>query len=150
MKLAEALILRSDLQIRMTQLRERLLRSSKRQEGMTTPEEPNALLEELNRVCEELTELIQRINTTNCTSQVDGKSISDWLVSRDILLQKRKILEGLIDSAASLVTRYSRTEIRIESAVDVDVLQKESDELSKIIREVDTRIQQANWLIELI
>jgi hypothetical protein len=44
MKLSEALILRADCQKRIQQLRERLERSAKVQEGETPFEEPQALI----------------------------------------------------------------------------------------------------------
>ncbi len=50
MKLAEALILRADAQKRIQQLRERLNRSAKTQEGELPPEDPQELLAELERV----------------------------------------------------------------------------------------------------
>lgn len=44
MKLAEVLILRADCQKRIDQLRQRLLRSAKVQEGEQPPENPQQLL----------------------------------------------------------------------------------------------------------
>ena len=48
MKLAEALNLRADLQKRIANLRERLIKNAKVQEGDTPSEDPNMLLNELN------------------------------------------------------------------------------------------------------
>ena len=49
MKLAEALILRADCQKRLQKIKERLIRSSKVQEGEEPPEQPQGLIEELNK-----------------------------------------------------------------------------------------------------
>ena len=50
MKLAEALILRADCQKRLHEIKQRLIRSAKVQEGEEPPEQPQALLEELNNL----------------------------------------------------------------------------------------------------
>lgn len=50
MKLAEALVLRADLQKRIAQLRERLRQSALVQEGEQPPENPEQLLIELDQV----------------------------------------------------------------------------------------------------
>jgi len=65
MKLAEALMLRADIQKRIDQLKQRLLRNVKVQEGDRPAENPEALLSELERLLSELRQLIQRINKTN-------------------------------------------------------------------------------------
>jgi hypothetical protein len=65
MKLAEALILRPDYQRRIEQLKRRLLRNAKVQEGDKPAENPKELAQELEQVSEELQQLIQRINKTN-------------------------------------------------------------------------------------
>lgn len=50
MKLAEALIARADNQKRIAHLRDRLAASAKVQDGDDPPENPQALLEELERI----------------------------------------------------------------------------------------------------
>ena len=40
-------------------------------------------------------------------------------------------------------------EIKILRAVDVKAIQKQTDELSKELRQIDSAIQQANWQTEL-
>jgi hypothetical protein len=65
MRLAEALILRADRQKRIEQLRARLTMAAKVQEGEEPPENPTELIQELERVSDELLDLIRRINKTN-------------------------------------------------------------------------------------
>ena len=55
MKLAEALILRADYQKRLEQLKQRLVRNAKVQEGDSPAENPPTLIEELERTTAELT-----------------------------------------------------------------------------------------------
>ena len=86
MKLAEALILRADLKKWTEQLRERLRRNAKEQEGDRPAEQPEALLEELDRAASDLESLIRRVNWTNANLMFDGRyRISDAIAMRDIL-----------------------------------------------------------------
>ena len=151
MKLAEALILRADCQKRIEQLRQRLIRSAKVQEGEQPPENPQVLIAELEATINELTDLIKRINKTNSfTNLSDEMTISDALAQRDTLLLKRSIYDSLVNAAALTANRYSQAEIKSFSTVNIAELQTQMDQLSRQIRELDTRIQSANWNIDLM
>ena len=58
MKLAQALILRSDAQKRIEQLKVRLLSNAKTQENESPSEDPKLLLKELDKLTSELFTLI--------------------------------------------------------------------------------------------
>ncbi|AFZ21659.1 DIP1984 family protein [Allocoleopsis franciscana] len=151
MKLAEALILRADCQKRIEQLRQRLVRSAKVQEGETPPEQPQALIAELDATINQLVDLIQRINKTNSlTNLEEGMTISDALAQRDTLLLKRSVYTSLVDAAAYQQDRYSASEIKSFSTVNVAELQTQTDRLSRECRELDTKIQSSNWNTELM
>ena len=150
MKLAEALILRSDLQKRIEQLRVRLNNNAKVQDNDKPSENPEELLNELDNNINQLKILIKQINRNNCVTVSNGQTLSDLIAERDTLTLKSNILRGFLNIAGQKVNLYSTTEIKIMSTVDVPALQKELDLLSKKIRETDTELQQANWLTELI
>ena len=150
MKLAEALILRSDLQKRIEQLRVRLNNNAKVQENDEPSENPEELLNELDNNINQIKILIKQINRTNCVTVSNGQTLADLIAERDTLTLKSNILRGFLNIAGQKVNLYSTTEIKIMSTVDVPALQKELDQLSKKIRETDTELQQANWLTELI
>ena len=150
MKLAEALILRADLQKRIDQLRVRLNNNAKVQENDEPSEKPEELLNELDNNINQLKILIKQINKTNCVTVSNGQTLADLIAERDTLTLKSNILRGFLNIAGQKVNLYSTTEIKIMSTVDVPALQKELDLLSKKIRETDTELQQANWLTELI
>ncbi|OAB45262.1 DIP1984 family protein [Paenibacillus glacialis] len=151
MKLAEALVLRADCQRKVAQLKQRLERVVKVQEGEEPGEDPSVLLAELNRTLEELTGWIKRINKTNSSIAFDStRSISDALAERDHCMQKRNILNELLEIASIKQDRFSRSEVKYYRTVDINELQKQVDELSKNYRELDFRIQEKNWTIELI
>ena len=81
MKLAEALVLRADIQRRIEQLRERLKYSVLVQEGDSPPEDPELLMNELDRLLLQLVELISQINRTNTHASLrNGVSLSQLLI----------------------------------------------------------------------
>lgn len=150
MKLATALSERADLQRRIAELGTRLNNNAKVQEGEKPAEDPKALLEELNRDFVRLEELMARINHTNNATVAEGRSLTDYIAKRDCLKQKISIMRSFLDRSSEKVARYSKTEIKIMSTVEVTDIQKEVDKLSKELRETDEKIQELNWTTELI
>ncbi|CED94988.1 MULTISPECIES: DIP1984 family protein [Romboutsia] len=150
MKLAEALNLRADLQKRIANLRERLIKNAKVQEGDTPSEEPNMLLNELNDNIIELENIIKSINKTNSSTYIGNESISDIIAKRDTLGLKLSILRSFISESANKIERYSNKEIKILSTVNVAEQQKEIDKLSKEYRLIDTKLQGLNWTTDII
>lgn len=65
MKLAEALLYRADAQKAIAQLKQRIARVAKVQEGDIPTEDPAKLLEELRLATIEMTKWIQSVNRTN-------------------------------------------------------------------------------------
>ena len=150
MKIAEALILRADIQKRIAQLKTRLNNNAKVQENEEPAENPELLLTELENLIPQLNDLIVKINRTNTLSKVDGISLVELIAKKDTLSQKAGILREFIEIASQKVNLYSTTEIKVFSTVNVSELQKKLDKLSKEIRETDTKLQQANWTIDLV
>jgi len=150
MKLAEALILRSDLQKRVEQLKQRLIRSAKVQEGEKPPEDPQELLRQVEEVSLELQTLIQRINRTNALARLGQGTISNALAARDLMSTRRAIYADLAQAAVVQQDRYGRSEVRFKSTVDVSAKQRQADDLAKQYRELDARLQEANWPVELM
>jgi hypothetical protein len=151
MKLAEALILRGDIQKRLEQLRDRLKRSSWIQEGEEPPEDPQILLHETESLAEQLRLLIIRINRTNGMATLpSGISMVEALAQRDVITLRQSMLRSVADAASERVDRYGRAEIRRIPTVDVGQLRRDIDALGKQRRELDTTIQAANWNVELI
>lgn len=150
MKLAEALMLRADAQKRLEQLKMRLLNNAKVQEGDSPAEKPASLLEESERVATDLLNLIQRINQTNASTQLEaGETIADAIARRDVLRLRQSLYRDL--SAASMVVqqRFSRSEVKFVSTIDIAEVQKQADTLARECRELDARIQSANWQVDL-
>ena len=150
MKLAQALILRADTQKRLEQLKGRLLDNAKIQENERPSEDPKLLLKELDRLSDELFRLILAINLTNSSAKFENVSLTEMIAKKDTLSQKASVLREFAKSASQKVDLYSNSEIKILSSVDVTTLQKQIDELSKEIRELDMKLQEANWQVDLV
>ncbi|MGN7358517.1 DIP1984 family protein [Paenibacillus sp. SAF-054] len=151
MKLAEALVLRADCQKKIAQIKQRLERVVKVQEGEQPAEDPNVLIAELEQTINELTGWIRKINKTNALTLFnDQLSISDALAERDKLMQQRNILNEILENATIKQDRFSRSEVKFYRTIDVVSIQNQVDQLSKTYREFDFKIQEMNWTTELI
>ena len=150
MKLAQALILRSDTQKRIEQLKVRLLSNAKTQENESPSEDPKLLLKELDKLTSELFRLICSINLTNSSAKFDGFSLTEMIAKKDALVLKANVLREFATSASQKVDLYSNSEIKILSTVNVAALQKQVDALSKEIRELEMKLQEANWTVDLV
>jgi hypothetical protein len=154
MKLAEALALRSDAQKRVAQLQARALASARYQEGEQPSESAADLLAEARRVIDEIEGLVRTINRTNAATELEpGVTITDAIARRDALAQQRKLLAAVADAAAGggdgRMWRQLRSELREVTDLPVGELRREADDVSRQYRELDVRLQQANWTTDL-
>ena len=149
MKLAEALNLRADLQKRVAQIKERLNNNLKVQEGDAPAEAPEALFRELDATLAQLQEMIFRINRTNLATVWEGRCLTDMIAEKDTLALRISVLREVLGNANVRNDRFSRNEIKFVRTIDIAALQKQIDGLSKQLRELDVRLQQANWMTDL-
>lgn len=150
MKLAEALNLRADLQKSVEQLKSRLIDNVKIQEGDLPAEQPSVLFAELDNILPQLETLIVKINLTNTQTKIDDKTMTQLLAEKDVLQKKLDIYRSVYSRAIIRNERYSRNEIRFVSIINGESLQKNINAMSKQYRELDLKIQQANWTTELM
>jgi hypothetical protein len=151
LKLAEALAERSDCQNRLEDLKKRMVRSARVQEGEKPAEDSAELMSEAERLFSRLLELISSINRTNAKTAFDDRqTISDAIAKRDVTGKKRDFLVGIADAASTRQDRYSKSEVKFVSTFSVALIQKQVDQLSKEFRELDTRLQELNWQTELV
>ncbi|WP_431676689.1 DIP1984 family protein [Kitasatospora sp. KL5] len=153
MKLAEALALRADAVRRVEQLRTRIAASARYQEGEEPAEDAGQLLAESAAVLDDLESLVRRINRTNAAAALDGGgTLTDALARRDVLRLRHSVVTAAADAAAGQygAVRQLRSELRMLSALPVAELRSRADALAREIREVDVRIQRANWEVDLL
>ena len=149
MKLAEALNQRADLQKRIAQLRERISNNVKVQEGDEPAEDPEDLFRELAVCLNDLENIIVRINRTNQETVWEGKTLTEMIAGKDVLSLHLSVLRSALDAANVRSDRYSRNEIKFVRTIDVNTLQKQVDDRSRDLRELDSKLQQANWMTDL-
>lgn len=77
-------------------------------------------------------------------------TLTELIAKKDVLIQKINSYRSLVSTASNLVTRVSRSEIKIMSNVDVKKIQKIIDKMSKELRLVENTIEETNWQNELI
>jgi len=150
MKLATALSERADLQSRINELSGRLNNNAKVQEGEKPAEDPQVLLAELDSCTQRLQYLITAINLTNSIAVCEGETVTALLAKRDVLKLKITTLRSFLNNASSKVDRYSKSEIKVYSTVDVAAMQKQTDDLAAQLRKTEEMIQQSNWTVDLM
>jgi hypothetical protein len=156
MKLAEALALRSDAQKRLAQLQSRAVTSARYQEGEEPAESSGDLLAEARAVVDEIESLVRAINRTNAATELEpGLTITDAIARRDALALRRKLVSAVADAAAGRGDRLGgwsrqlRSELRQLTDVPVGDLRREADDVARQYRELDVRLQEANWTTEV-
>ena len=151
MKLAEALAERSDCEGRIAEIRKRIVRSARVQEGEQPAENISDLLAESERMFARLLELVAAINRTNSQTPFDGgRTVADAIAERDLAGKRRDFLAAIAEAASTRQDRYSKSEVKFVAALSIASLQAEVDRLAKHYRELDTRLQELNWKTELI
>lgn len=150
MKLAEALILRADLQKRTAQLSSRLKDSARVQEGDEPAENVDDLMIELNECLARLEQLIYQINVTNLQTLHQGENLTRRMARRDVLTQRIGVMRDLVAHVTENSNRYGRNEIKTVRLVDVARLRRDIDDYSRQLRELDTEIQSLNWTVDLV
>jgi len=149
MKLAEALITRADLKKKIAQMCSRMEQNAKVQEGEKPAEAVEELLPLYDSMVDELEILVKRINRTNNMTILEGGTLADAIAERDCLRGRITAYRNLYDAAAIKQERYSRSEVKYVRCINTAELQKNIDALSKKYRMMDTKIQAANWQVEL-
>ena len=150
MKLAEALLLRSEYQKKVENLQSRILANIKVQDKDKPLENPQELIDEAFRTSEQLCDLIKQINACNNSAKLPtGQTISEAIVERDMLLKKRNLLASIASRALESDYRLTHTEVKMNVVVSVKDIQKQIDNLSKQFRELDAQVQALNWTVDL-
>lgn len=154
-KLAEALSLRANAVRRIEQLRTRIVTNARYQEGEEPAEDAATLLAEVEGVLDEYQTLIQRINRTNAATTIGvDDTLTDALGRRDALRWRHHVLTTAADAAAGNnqqgYSRQLRSELKMLPALAVADLRAQADQVARDLRELDVRIQQSNWQVDLM
>lgn len=150
MKLAEALLLRGDIQRKLASLRTRIGQNCLVQEGNVPDEDPNGLIGEAVGVIDELEKLVTAINVANLKHTLpDGRTLTAAIARRESLVQRHALLQAAIDATQQSPDRYSLREIKSVVTVEVAKLHRQIEDLARQIRELNAQIQETNWKVDL-
>lgn len=150
MKLAEALLLRSDMNKKFESLSERIGQNAIIQEGDEPHEDSSKLIDDAFIVLHDLKALVIKINKANLHYHLpNGPSIMEAIADRDALVAQHSLLRKTITNAQHQPDRYSMREVKWKTTLKVSNLQKQLEELAKSIRIMNAAIQETNWKSEL-
>mgnify|MGYP000452753273 CR=1 FL=1 len=151
MKIAEALIERKAIKTKMEEIKKRIYQNAQVQDGDSPTESPLMLIEELNQEVKAFEKIVNQINKTNVKILLENNlTMAEALIQRDMLRYRHFIVANLADKATPTTERYSQREIKFIPTVDVAQIRKSADEIAKECRQLDMKIQQANWLNDLL
>jgi DNA-binding NarL/FixJ family response regulator len=146
MKLAEGLLLRADIQKKIEQLQNRIRPNLIVSDDNIPQEDPNKLLAQLRNSIQEFETIVIRINKTNNKTLVDGQTqLMEMLAKRDSLKLLVEKLRNVQQAAQINHAGYNR----LKSTINYSNLQIEIDQTGRAFREIDSKIQEINWLTEL-
>ncbi len=156
MKLAEALSLRSDLNKSIRDYQQRIKAAARHVEGETPPENAVELLDRARDLMDQESLLIARINLTNAFTELEaGLTLTSAIAGRALLSAVIALLREACQAATPGNDPYrlgSRRRTELPELTDLDVagMRAEADRLAKDRRELDSRIQLANWNTDLL
>ena len=153
MKLAEALLERKSIKDQIQSLKERALKDARVQEGDDPSESPEKIIENLEADIIRLEELVVAINKTNNMAKLpDGKSLMEAIAQRDMLKMRHQVAKDLANAASPERDswRHTRSEVKFKPTIDIAEWRRRTDDIAREYRELDAKIQAANWATDLI
>ena len=146
MKLAEALLLRADLLKKIEHLQNRIRPVLIVSDDKLPQEDPDKLLAQLRKAIRDLESLIIRINKTNNETNVEGEGLlMEALAKRDSL----KMLSEKLRNIRNAAQINNSGDSNLKTTISIKKLQIEMDQTGRAFREIDSKIQEINWLTEL-
>ena len=146
MKLAEGLLLRSDLKKKIEHLQNRIRPNLIVSDGKQPQEDTVKLMAQLRKAILDFEAIVVRINKTNNQTIIEGEGpLMEALAKRDALKLLAEKLRIIRQAAQITNTGYNN----LRTTVDIKKLQIEIDQTGRAFREVDSKIQGINWLTDL-
>lgn len=146
MKLAEALLLRSDLLKKIEHIQNRIRPVLIVSDDREPQEDPVKLLAQMRTAIQDLETLVIRINKTNNETNIKEEgSLMEALAKRDSL----KMLSEKLRNIRYAAQINNSGDAKLKTTIDINKLQIEMDQTGRAFREIDSKIQELNWLTEL-
>lgn len=152
MKIAEALSERADIQTRLADLERRIKQNAVIQEGEKPAEPPYPLIAESEHLLRRLEWLMRALNYTNARTPMPtfGGTLTDAIAARDIAGRRHRFYRALADEGVVQKHRYSNSELKSVSTLDVQRLRSAADDAARTYRELDVALQSVNWTTDLL
>ena len=146
MKLAEGLLLRADLMKKIEHLQNRIRPVLIVSDDKLPQEDPEELLAQLRKAVQNLEDIVVRINKTNNETIVEGEGLlMEALAKRDSL----KMLSEKLRNIRYAAQINNSGDNNLKTTISISKLQVEMDQTGRAFREIDSKIQETNWLTEL-
>lgn len=146
MKLAEGLLLRADLMKKIEHLQNRIRPVLIVSDDKLPQEDPEELLAQLRKAVQNLEDIVVRINKTNNETIVEGEGLlMEALAKRDSL----KMLSEKLRNIRYAAQINNSGDNNLKTTISIKKLQIEMDQTGRAFREIDSKIQEINWLTEL-
>ncbi len=146
MNLAEALLLRSDLLKKIEHIQNRIRPVLIVSDDKQPQEDPIKLLAQLRDAIQELETLVIRINKTNNETEIKEEgSLMEALAKRDSL----KMLAEKLRNIRYAAQIDNSGDVNLKATIDIKKLQIEMDQTGRDFRNIDSKIQELNWLTDL-
>ena len=150
MKLAEALMLRADIQKDLAWCKTQMVKGALVQEGERPGEDPNELVQRVEDRSAQLEALITRINEVNLVSRDGaGRSLTQLMARRDMLRLKHGIYSDAHSEATDRQSRYGASEIKWKASFGAVEMRKRIEAIAAELRSLNVTIQQMNWSVEI-
>ena len=117
MTLAEALMERAELKAKISAVSDRIEDNILVQDNEAPGEDPKELLPELSASIQRLRVLISQINKTNCSTLIDGESLTDLIARRDCLLLEISSYRDFTETSRRSTDRARGSEIKIRPCI---------------------------------
>jgi hypothetical protein len=155
MKLAEALIEKKDLKVRIVDLQIRYTTAAIVESGETGDEETTELLQSLDGAMLRLEELTVAVNVTNNSVPVGEITMMQAIAHRDILKMQVGQYRNIVTAIQGRNTSRHHyggesPKMVLTEGVNAANFIKKVDALSKELRILDAAMQAANWASDLI
>lgn len=146
MKLAEALLPRADLLKKIEHLQNRIRPVLIVPDNKQPQEDPDKLLSQLRKAIQDLEALVVRINKTNNATKVPGEG---YLMEALAKMDSLKMLSEKLRTIRYSAQINNSGETNLKTTIDIKKLQAEMDQTGRAFREIDSKIQETNWLTVL-
>lgn len=150
MKIAQALLERSNTQKDLARLQGRIEDNLVVQEGDEPAEDAYELMDQYDKDSGRLLSLMQQITAANAVTRLpDGTSIADAIVKKDMLAKRLSAYRKFGIKLRVNPDRYSRREIRYVRCADPLIIQKKIENLNEEYRRLDVALQEINWTSDM-